>query len=62
MQVNRKIRTSTLAKNYLFTSYLAAKHQKHSKSRLTDIREKPVDSFCHIAPALTLVPAIILLT
>ena len=45
MQVNRKIRTSTLAKNYLFTSYLAAKHQKHSKSRLTDIQEKPVDLF-----------------
>ena len=32
-------------KNDPFTSYPAAKHPKHNKLAITDIREKPVDSF-----------------
>ena len=34
-----------LEKKHPFTSYLAAKHPKHSKFAITDMREKPVDFF-----------------
>ena len=46
-------------KNHSFTSYTAAKHQKHCKWKVTDIQEKPVDFLCGIALASNLVPSII---
>ena len=47
-------------KKYPFASYPAAKHTKHSKFAITDIREKPVN-FCYCSTrASTLVSAIIL--
>ena len=42
--------------------YPAAKHPKHSKFAITDIREKPVNFFCCSTRAPTLVFAITLLT
>ena len=45
-----------------FTSYPAAKHPKHNKFAVTDIREKPVDLFNNTAQASTLTLAIILQT
>ena len=48
-------------KKHPLTNYLA-KHQKHSKFAVTDIREKPVDSFKDSARASVFAPAIILLT
>ena len=45
-----------------FTSYPAAKHPKHSKSAITDMREKPADLFSCKAQASTLAPTLILRT
>ena len=45
-----------------FTGNPAAKHPKHSKLAITDIREKPVNFFCCLTQASTLVSAITLLT
>ena len=45
-----------------FTSYPAAKHQKHSKFAITNVREKPVEFFMGRHGGLTLASAIILLT
>ena len=49
-------------KKHPFASYPAAKHPKHSKFVITDIREKPVSFFHCSTRAPTLVSAIILLT
>ena len=49
-------------KKHPFASYPAAKHPKHSKFTVTDIREKPVN-FLHCSTrASTLVSAILLLS
>ena len=45
-----------------FTCYSTAKHPKHNKLAVTDIREKPVNFFNDNARTSTLDPAIILLT
>ena len=49
-------------KKHLFISYLAAKHPKHSKFAVINIREKTVNFFNDTARALSLCPAIILQT
>ena len=49
-------------KKHPFTGFPAAKHPKHSKFAITDIREKPVDFFHCSTRASTLVFAITLLT
>ena len=49
-------------KKHPFTRHPAAKHPKHNKLVVTDIREKPVDFFNDTARASTLSPAIILQT
>ena len=69
--INDTVRAAALAftiisriyarKKHPFTSYPAAKHTKHSKFAITDMRRKPVDfSYC-TARVSTLVPLIILL-
>ena len=42
-----------------FTSYLAAKHPKHNKLAVTDIREKQVDFFNDTARVSALASALI---
>ena len=49
-------------KKHPFASYPAAKHPKHSKFAITDMRQKPVNFFYCTARVSTLVLAIILLT
>ena len=49
-------------KKHPSSGYPAAKHQKHSKFAITDIREKPVNFFYCSTRALTLASATILLT
>ena len=51
-----------VSKKHPFTCCLAAKHPKHNKLAVADIREKPVDFFNDTAQASALAPAIILLT
>ena len=48
-------------KKHPFTCCPTAKHRKHSKFAITDMRQKPVDFVYCTARASTLVPAIILL-
>ena len=45
-------------KKHPFTSYLAAKHPKHSQFAITDMREKPVNFFYCTTRSSTLAPAI----
>ena len=47
-------------KKHPLTSHSAAKHTKHNKLAVTDIREKPKDILNDTARASTLAPAIIL--
>ena len=54
--------TSMLGKSTNLAVIPAAKHPKHSKFAITDIREKPVKFFYCPTRASTLVSAIILLT
>ena len=61
MQVNKK-NTFMLAKKHRVTCCPAAKHPKHNKLRVTEIREEPVDFFNATARASTFAPAIVLLT
>ena len=49
-------------KKHPFASYPTAKHPKHSKFAITDIREKLVNFFYCLTRASTLAPAITLLT
>ena len=49
-------------KKHPFTGYPAAKHPKHSKFAITDMREKPVNFFYCSTRASTLVSAKTLLT
>ena len=49
-------------KKHTFTGYPAAKHPKHSKFTITDIREKPVDFFRCMTRASTLALTIFLPT
>ena len=49
-------------KKHSSSGYPAAKHPKHSKFAITDIREKPANFFYYSTRALTLVSATILLT
>ena len=49
-------------KRHPFTSYSTAKHSKHSKFAITDMREKPADLFRCTTRASALAPAIILQT
>ena len=52
-----------LANKHPFTSFPAAKHPKHNKLAVTDIRKKKqVDFLYYIAWVSTFAPAIILLT
>ena len=60
MQANSYI--NLCRKKHPFTGYPAAKHSKHSKFAITDIREKPVNFFYCSTRASTLVSAITLLT
>ena len=57
MQANR---TYIYAKKkHPFASYPAAKHPKHSKLAVADVRQKPVDLFNNTARAVTSALAII---
>ena len=47
-------------KKHPFTSYSTTNHLKHSKSAITDVREKTADLFSCTTRASTLAPAIIL--
>ena len=49
-------------KKHPFASFPAAKHLSHSKFDITDMREKPAGLFYCTTRALTLAPAICLLT
>ena len=47
--------TILLAKEHPLAGYLAAKHQKHSKSSVSNIREKPTNLLVvTLGPAITL--------